>query len=88
MNGVFRRTAFAVAAAAVLVLVPMAIGSSQTTAAPAGTLTSASFHSSTLGEDVAYNLYLPAGYSDSAPSAIPFFTCCMVAATRWRPGRR
>lgn len=71
MNGVFRRTAFAVAAAAVLVLVPMAIGSSQTTAAPAGTLTSASFHSSTLGENVAYNLYLPAGYSDSGARRYP-----------------
>src|SRR5436190_19954759 len=66
MTRTFRRTALAVAATAVLVLVPMAIGSSQTAAAPEGTLTSSSFRSTTLGEDVAYNVYLPAGYSSTA----------------------
>src|SRR5436190_13350197 len=71
MTRTFRRTALAVAATAVLVLVPMAIGSSQTAAAPEGTLTSASFRSATLGEDVAYNVYLPAGYSSSGTKSYP-----------------
>ena len=31
-----------------------------------GTLTTAQFRSATLGEDVAYNVYLPAGYAGTA----------------------
>jgi enterochelin esterase-like enzyme len=47
-------------------LVPAAIGASGSSAAQPGTLTGASFHSATLGEDIAYNVYLPAGYSSTA----------------------
>jgi enterochelin esterase-like enzyme len=45
-----------------ILLAPSAIGSSS---AAAGTITSSSFHSATLQEDVNYNVYLPAGYVDS-----------------------
>jgi enterochelin esterase-like enzyme len=46
----------------VILLAPSAIGSSS---AAAGSLTSASFHSATLKEDIHYNVYLPAGYVGS-----------------------
>ena len=48
----------------VILLAPSAIGSSS--AVPEGSLTSASFRSATLNEDIHYNVYLPAGYADSA----------------------
>ncbi len=48
----------------VILLAPSAIGSSS--AVPEGSLTSASFHSATLNEDIHYNVYLPAGYAGSA----------------------
>ena len=57
----------ALAGCAVLLLIllaPSAVGSSSAVAP--GSLTSASFHSTTLGEDIAYNVYLPAGYSSTA----------------------
>jgi len=54
------------AALSLLLLVPVAIGASDVSAAQPGTITSASFHSATLGEDVAYNVYLPAGYESTA----------------------
>lgn len=66
MKTITRRAVSAAAACALLALVPIAVGASGSAAAPQGTLTSTSFHSATLGEDVAYNLYLPAGYSSSA----------------------
>src|SRR6185295_6144541 len=58
-----RQAARAVAALSLLLLVPAAIGASGSSAAQPGTLESSSFHSTTLGEDIAYNVYLPAGYS-------------------------
>jgi enterochelin esterase-like enzyme len=47
-------------------LVPMAVGSSSAVAVAAGTVTGAQFHSATMGEDISYNVYLPAGYSSTA----------------------
>jgi enterochelin esterase-like enzyme len=61
-----RQAARAVAALGLLLLVPAAIGASGSSAAEPGTLSSASFHSPTLGDDIAYNVYLPAGYSSTA----------------------
>src|SRR6185295_14591512 len=61
-----RQAARAVAALSLLLLVPAAIGASGSSAAQPGTLESSSFHSTTLGEDIAYNVYLPAGYSSTA----------------------
>ena len=61
-----RQAARAVAALSLLLLVPAAIGASGSSAAQPGTLASASFHSTTLGEDIAYNVYLPAGYESTA----------------------
>jgi enterochelin esterase-like enzyme len=49
---------------ALFLLVPIAAGSS-TQAAPPGTINGAQFHSTTMGEDISYNVYLPAGYSAS-----------------------
>ena len=49
-----------------LLMAPVALGASERSTVPEGTLTSGSFHSSTLGEDVAYNVYLPAGYESTA----------------------
>jgi enterochelin esterase-like enzyme len=67
MTNTVRRAAHCGAALCMLLLVPVAIGAAQgTTAAPPGTLTSASFRSATLGENVNYNVYLPAGYSSTA----------------------
>jgi enterochelin esterase-like enzyme len=61
-----RQAVRAAAALCLLLLVPTAIGASQAAAVAPGTLTSASFHSSTLGENVNYNVYLPAGYESTA----------------------
>ena len=63
----------------VILLAPSAIGSSS--AVPEGSMTSASFRSATLNEDINYNVYLPAGYAGSA-SAIPSSISCTAAATR------
>jgi enterochelin esterase-like enzyme len=61
MRKTLRDAAGAAALVALLLLVPAAIGSEG--GAPAsGTIAPASFHSAALGEDVAYNVYLPAGY--------------------------
>jgi enterochelin esterase-like enzyme len=49
-----------------LLLVPVALGASDVSAAALGTITAASFHSATLGEDVDYDVYLPAGYDSTA----------------------
>jgi enterochelin esterase-like enzyme len=46
----------------VILLAPSAIGSSS---AAEGSITSASFRSATLNEDINYNVYLPAGYAGS-----------------------
>ena len=63
------RIASVLASCAVLVVVllaPSAVGSSSAVAA--GEITSASFRSATLNEDLLYNVYLPAGYAASAKS--------------------
>ncbi len=44
----------------------MAVASSGSVTDPAGTITGAEFHSATMGEDISYNVYLPAGYSSTA----------------------
>jgi enterochelin esterase-like enzyme len=49
-----------------LALVPIVVGSSGAASIAPGTLSAASFHSTTMGEDISYNLYLPAGYSSTA----------------------
>ena len=51
------------AALLLIMLAPSAVGSSSAVAA--GSLTSASFHSTTLNEAITYNVYLPAGYAGS-----------------------
>ena len=76
-----RHAARAVAALSLLLLVPAAIGASGSSAAQPGTLTSASFHSTTLGEDIAYNVYLPPA-TRARPSATRCSTCSTGAATR------
>src|SRR5829696_6014580 len=60
-----RNAACGVATLVLLMLVPSAIGSSSSITAAAGTITAASFSSSTLGETVKYNVYLPAAYGES-----------------------
>ena len=52
------------AALAVILLAPSAVGSSSAVAP--GEIVSASFRSATLGEELHYNVYLPAGYAASA----------------------
>ncbi len=47
-------------------LLPIAVGSSGAAAVAPGTLTTAQFHSAVMGEDISYNVYLPAGYSSTA----------------------
>jgi enterochelin esterase-like enzyme len=47
-------------------VVPMAVASSGSVTVAAGTITGAEFHSATMGEDISYNVYLPAGYSSTA----------------------
>ena len=62
-----RRTARISAVLSSLLLVPVAIGGgAAATGVPPGSITNASFHSATLGEDIAYNVYLPAGYESTA----------------------
>jgi enterochelin esterase-like enzyme len=51
---------------ALFLLVPIAAGSSGSSAAAPGTLTTAQFDSAVLGGDISYNVYLPAGYSSTA----------------------
>lgn len=65
-----RTIAGAAAAIWLIMLAPNAIGAEATAAAP-GTLTATTFHSSTLNEDVAYNVYLPAGYATSGGQRYP-----------------
>ena len=52
------------AAVLLIMLAPSAVGSSSAVAE--GSLTSVSFHSTTLGEAIDYNVYLPAGYEASS----------------------
>jgi enterochelin esterase-like enzyme len=66
MRKKIRTAALLAVGSALLALVPIAIGNSTAAQAQPGTLTSSSFRSATLGEDVAYNVYLPAGYAGSA----------------------
>jgi enterochelin esterase-like enzyme len=47
-------------------LLPIAVGSSGAAAIAPGTITTAQFHSAAMGEDISYNVYLPAGYSSTA----------------------
>jgi enterochelin esterase-like enzyme len=54
------------AALAALLLVPAAIGAAGAATAEPGTIATAAFRSLTLGEDVSYNVYLPAGYASTA----------------------
>jgi enterochelin esterase-like enzyme len=60
------RAARVVAVLSLFLLVPIAVGSSGAAAAAPGTLTTAQFHSAAMGEDISYNVYLPAGYSSTA----------------------
>src|SRR5688572_22828110 len=55
----------AAAALVLLVLVASSVGAGSAAAAEPGTISAASFRSVTLGEDIAYNVYLPAGYEGS-----------------------
>jgi enterochelin esterase-like enzyme len=50
----------------VLALVPILVSSGGAASIAPGTLSSASFTSTTMGESISYNLYLPAGYSSTA----------------------
>jgi len=61
-----RHAACGAATIGLLMLVPSAIGAGSSVAAEPGTLAAASFLSSTLGENVNYNVYLPAGYASSS----------------------
>ena len=47
-------------------LLPILVGSSGAAAIAPGTITAAQFHSATMGEDISYNVYLPADYSSTA----------------------
>ena len=60
------RAARVAALLSLFLLVPMAIGSSGAVTVAAGTITGAQFHSTTMGEDISYNVYLPAGYLSTA----------------------
>src|SRR5688500_10815626 len=51
------------AALLVVMLAPSAVGSSSAVAE--GSITGGSFRSTTLNEDITYNVYLPAGYAGS-----------------------
>ena len=66
MLRMLRHAACGAATLGLLMLVPSAIGSDSSVAAAPGTITAASFRSSTLGENVNYNVYLPPGYSGSS----------------------
>ena len=60
------RAARAGIALSVLLLVPFAVGSGSAADIQPGTLTAAHFRSAVLGEDISYNVYLPAGYASAA----------------------
>jgi enterochelin esterase-like enzyme len=60
----FQSVALAAAGVVLLVLVTSSAGAGSAAAAE-GTITAGSFRSATLGEDIAYNVYLPAGYESS-----------------------
>lgn len=49
-----------------VVLVPISGGAGGAATIEPGTLTTATFHSTTMGEDISYNVYLPAGYASTA----------------------
>jgi enterochelin esterase-like enzyme len=61
-----RHAARVAAALSSFLLVPVAIGAGGAAGAQPGTITTANFRSATLGEDVSYNVYLPAGYASTA----------------------
>jgi enterochelin esterase-like enzyme len=61
-----RHAARIAAALSSFLLVPIAVGAGGAAGAEPGTLTSAKFRSATLGEDISYNVYLPAGYASTA----------------------
>jgi enterochelin esterase-like enzyme len=50
----------------VLAAVPIVDGPSVADSIPPGSITTAQFHSAVMGEDISYNVYLPAGYSNTA----------------------
>jgi enterochelin esterase-like enzyme len=60
------RAARAGLALSVLLLVPFAVGSGTAAEIQPGTITAAHFRSAVLGEDISYNVYLPAGYDSTA----------------------
>jgi enterochelin esterase-like enzyme len=60
------RAARAGIALSVLLLVPFAVGSGSAADIQPGTLTAGHFRSAVLGEDISYNVYLPAGYASTA----------------------
>ena len=66
MSSHLSRAARAGIALSVLLLVPFAVGSGTAADIQPGTLTAAHFRSAVLGEDISYNVYLPAGYASTA----------------------
>ncbi len=60
------RAARVVAVLSLFLLMPIAVASSGALTVAPGSLTGAQFHSTTMGEDISYNVYLPAGYSSTA----------------------
>ena len=66
MSSHLSRAARAGIALSVLLLVPFAVGSGTAADVQPGTLTAAHFRSAVLGEDISYNVYLPAGYAGTA----------------------
>ena len=61
-----RQTARMAAALSSFLLVSVAISAGSAVGAQTGTITTATFRSATLGEDISYNVYLPAGYASTA----------------------
>jgi enterochelin esterase-like enzyme len=60
------RAARVAAVLSLFLLVPIAAGAGGAASVAPGTITGAQFHSVTMGEDISYNVYLPAGYSSTA----------------------
>jgi len=60
------RAARIAAVLSLFLLVPVAVASSGAVSVAPGTIAGAQFHSTTMGEDISYNVYLPAGYSSTA----------------------
>ena len=58
-----------IAALLLVMLAPSAVGSSSAVAA--GSITGGSFRSTTLNEDITYNVYLPAGYEEATSQRYP-----------------